>query len=222
MAQLSIYDKQRHHSKKDFTCSIGARDYIYITFRHESWKRFTNSEYIMVIRTDNGAFKFGDPKTTGIGSTFKLKTDKKGDPQTREHTRYLQIDGKKYPGFLEIARRTAGSYDFPKQEEPKKNEAVEFLKKLAETGDNVTPKTEPAPATYPPLNLGELFQLAINNAVALAFAKYKDDERIAQKAAWDSGYRRGFDAGIRHARQTDKDLANVTQNSEPDKDKWSI
>ena len=214
MAQLSIYDKQRHHSKKDFTCSIGARDYIYITFRHDTWKRFTSSEYIMVTRTDSGAFRFGDPKTAGIGTTFKLKTDKKGDPNTREHTRYLQIDGKKYPGFLEIARRTAGSYDFPKQEEPKKSEAEMFLRRL-ET-------EEPKTAEYPPLNLGELFQLAINNAVALAFAKYKDNEGVARKQAWDNGYRRGFDAGIAHARQTDKDLANVTPNTEPNKDKWSI
>ena len=116
MAQLSIFEKQRHHSEKDFTCSVGKRDRIYITFRHETWKRFTSTEYISVYIGKNGAIKFGDPKDTKmLAPCFKLKQGKAGDEETRATTRYLQLEGKKYPAILEQIRRTAGSYDFPPQ-----------------------------------------------------------------------------------------------------------
>lgn len=116
MAQLSIYDKLRHHSDKDFTCSIGKRERIYITFRHETWKRFTSTEYISVYIGKGGAIKFGDPKDTKmLAPCFKLQQGKAGNDDTRETTRYLQIEGKKYPAILEQIRRTAGSYDFPPQ-----------------------------------------------------------------------------------------------------------
>ena len=116
MAQLSIYDKLRHHSDKDFTCSIGKNDRIYITFRHNTWKRFTSTEYISVYLGKNGAIKFGDPKDTKmLAPCFKLQQGKAGNDDTRETTRYLQLEGKKYPAILEQIRRTAGSYDFPPQ-----------------------------------------------------------------------------------------------------------
>ena len=116
MAQLSIYDKLRHHSDKDFTCSIGKHDRIYITFRHNTWKRFTSTEYISVYLGQNGAIKFGDPKDTKmLAPCFKLQQGKAGNDDTRETTRYLQLEGKKYPSILEQVRRTAGSYDFPPQ-----------------------------------------------------------------------------------------------------------
>ena len=114
--QLSIYDKLRHHSDKDFTCSIGKRERIYITFRHETWKRFTSTEYISVYIGKGGALKFGDPKDTKmLAPCFKLQQGKAGNDDTRETTRYLQLEGKKYPAILEQVRRTAGSYDFPPQ-----------------------------------------------------------------------------------------------------------
>lgn len=116
MAQLSIYDKLKHHSDKDFTCSIGKHDRIYITFRHSTWKRFTSTEYISVYLGKNGAIKFGDPKDTKmLAPCFKLQQGKAGNDDTRETTRYLQLEGKKYPSILEQVRRTAGSYDFPPQ-----------------------------------------------------------------------------------------------------------
>ena len=125
MAQLSIYDKLRHHSDKDFTCSIGKRDRIYITFRHETWKRFTTTEYISVYIGKGGAIKFGDPKDTKVlAPCFKLQQGKAGDEETRATTRYLQLEGKKYPAILEQIRRTAGSYDFPEVTEDPKNENV--------------------------------------------------------------------------------------------------
>ena len=125
MAQLSIYDKLRHHSDKDVTCSIGKRDRIYITFRHETWKRFTSTEYISVYIGKGGAIKFGDPKDTKmLAPCFKLQQGKAGNDDTRETTRYLQIEGKKYPAILEQVRRTAGSYDFPEVTEDPKNENV--------------------------------------------------------------------------------------------------
>ena len=53
MAQLSIFEKQRHFSDKDLTISVGKYDTIYITFRHDSWKRFTDFDYIKTIEECN-------------------------------------------------------------------------------------------------------------------------------------------------------------------------
>ena len=159
MAQLSIYDKLRHHSDKDFTCSIGKRERIYITFRHETWKRFTSTEYISVYIGKGGALKFGDPKDTKmLAPCFKLQQGKAGNDDTRETTRYLQIEGKKYPAILEQIRRTAGSYDFPPQKvitiekalekNQKANNAIDSIEKynkvIVEQDGNVTKyKLEP-------------------------------------------------------------------------------
>lgn len=112
MAQLSIFDKQRHFSNKDMTISVGKGDYIYITFRHDSWKRFTDLNRITV-SVNNNTLSFGTPRTDQ-GVSFKLKMTH-GNPETFEHTRYIQISGKAWPAILEAARNMAGSYDFPKQ-----------------------------------------------------------------------------------------------------------
>lgn len=137
-AQLSIYDKLRHHSEKDFTCSIGKRDRIYITFRHGTWKRFTSTEYISVYIGKGGALKFGDPKDTKmLAPCFKLQQGKAGNDDTRETTRYLQIEGKKYPAILDQVRRTAGSYDFPPPKVITIEEPLKKLKKTQEAIDSV-------------------------------------------------------------------------------------
>ena len=148
---------------------------------------------------------------------FKLKTDKKGDPKTREHTRYLQIDGVKYPGFFEIAQRTAGSYDFPKEEakpeKSEKNEATEYLKKIYAESNQ---KAEP----YPPLNLGELIQIAINNAVATAFEAYLPGtfKEVLQKQ-FEEEYRRGRIKGFEEGKAyAEKPTPACTENP----DKWAI
>ena len=118
--QLSIFDKQRHHSHKDFTCSIGKHDVVYITFRNESWKRFTSGECITVTVRD-GVLRFGDPAKDTTAPAFKMKQNAKGYKSTVERTRYIQIEGKMHPAILEVVRQKAGSYDFPKQkEEPEK------------------------------------------------------------------------------------------------------
>lgn len=126
MAQLSVFDKLRHHSDKDFTCSIGKADRIYITFRHETWKRFTSTDYISVYIGNAGALKFGDPKNTKmLAPCFKLQQNKEGNEETKATTRYLQIEGKKYPAILDVVRRCAGSYDFPEvTADPKVNKVV--------------------------------------------------------------------------------------------------
>ena len=133
-SQLSIYDKLRHHSDKDFTCSIGKADRIYITFRHETWKRFTSTEYISVYIGNAGALKFGDPKNTKmLAPCFKLQQNKEGNEETKATTRYLQIEGKKYPAILDVVRRCAGSYDFPPEpmsEEEKKKLTEKIAKEL--------------------------------------------------------------------------------------------
>ena len=138
MAQLSIFEKQRHHSEKDFTCSVGKRDRIYITFRHETWKRFTSTEYISVYLGKNGAIKFGDPKDTKmLAPCFKLQQGKAGDEETRATTRYLQLEGKKYPAILEQVRRTAGSYDFPPQKVITIEKALEKNQKANKAIDSI-------------------------------------------------------------------------------------
>ena len=115
MGQMSIFEKQRHHSHKDFTCSIGKHDVVYITFRNESWKRFTTGECITVTVRD-GVLRFGDPAKDTTAPAFKMKKNAKGYKSTVERTRYIQIEGKMHPGILEVVRQKAGSYDFPKVE----------------------------------------------------------------------------------------------------------
>lgn len=127
MSQLSIYDKLKHYSDKDVTLSIGKHDVIYITFRHNSWKRFTPSEH-MTVSVEKNHLKFGSKEGQGI--TLKLKKSNYKS-ETAETSRYIQIDGKKYPAILEIAKRAQGSYDLPKQEE-KKPDVWDFKPKKPE------------------------------------------------------------------------------------------
>lgn len=147
MAQISIFDKTRHFSDKDFTCSIGKKDIVYCTFRNNSWKRFTESDSIAVYvkASKKGNYlRFGDPEKGAPGAVFKLgyKKDKKA---SREHTRYIQINGKNYPEILEIIRNKSGSYDFGpdsvhapkvkrqrKAKKPTTTEQIEDLKKAVE------------------------------------------------------------------------------------------
>ena len=137
MAQISIFDKTRHYSEKDFTCSIGKKDIVYFTFRNNSWKRFTESDSIAVYvkASKKGNYlRFGDPEKGAPGAVFKLGF-KKDDHESRKHTRYLQISGKNYPEILEIVRSKSGSYDFgpdsvhaPKAKRQRKPRAPELTK----------------------------------------------------------------------------------------------
>ena len=110
MAQLSIFEKQKHYSKKDFTCSIGKYDMIYLTFRNNSWKRFTQSEKIAVYISSKGTLRFDDP-VWGKGIVLKMKKGT-GHPDIVEKTRYVQISGKTWPNILAVVRNIVGSYDF--------------------------------------------------------------------------------------------------------------
>ena len=146
MAQLSMFEKQKHDSKKDFTCSIGQFDMVYITFRNKSWKRFTTSEHIAVYIGASGALKFDSPDC-GQGVILKMKTGK-GHPEIVESTRYVQLSGKKWPQILDVVRKTAGSYDFPEKCEDKletKQSEEEEWKELFKDAM----KKETRPALYP-------------------------------------------------------------------------
>ena len=127
MAQLSIFEKQRHFSDKDLTVSVGKYDTIYITFRHDSWKRFTDSDYIAVAIMDN-VLIFRDPDVCISWKSFKLKQTH-GNPKTYEHTRYVQISGKAWPEFLKAARNMVGSFDFDEEieEELETSEEPELI-----------------------------------------------------------------------------------------------
>ena len=133
MAQLSIFDKQRHRSDKDMTVSIGKGDTVYITFRHDSWKRFTQGDKIAVSVT-NDTLSFGDPDRDR-GVAFKLASNKAGNPETIEHTRYIKFCGKAWPALLEAARKMAGSYNFDEAPKLKATtpEQLEELKTALET-----------------------------------------------------------------------------------------
>ena len=128
MAQLSIFEKQRHFSDKDLTVSIGKYDTIYITFRHDSWKRFTDSDYIAIAIRDN-ILIFSDPYYEVSWKFFKLKQTH-GNPETYEHTRYVQISGKAWPEFLKAARNMVGSFNL---DEVDKND--EEIKEELETSE---------------------------------------------------------------------------------------
>lgn len=148
MAQLSIFDKQRHFSNKDMTISIGKGDYIYITFRHDSWKRFTDLNRITV-SVNNNKLSFGTPGTDQ-GVSFKLKMTH-GNPETFEHTRYIQISGKAWPAILEAARNMAGSYDFDKVVlDPTPEQVEEFKEKWQECNEPVEwkPLADPVPKGF--------------------------------------------------------------------------
>lgn len=110
MAQLSIFEKQKHYSKKDFTCSIGKYDMIYLTFRNNSWRRFTQSDKIAVYISSKGTLRFDDP-VWGKGIVLKMKKGT-GHPDIVEKTRYVQISGKTWPNILAVVRNIVGSYDF--------------------------------------------------------------------------------------------------------------
>lgn len=136
MAQLSIFEKQRHFSDKDLTVSIGKYDTIYITFRHDSWKRFTDSDYIAVVIKDN-VLIFGDPNEKISWVHFKLKQTH-GNPETYEHTRYVQISGKAWPEFLKAARNMVGSFNF--DEVDKNDEEIEEELETSEEPELIIPK----------------------------------------------------------------------------------
>lgn len=136
MAQLSIFEKQRHFSDKDLTVSIGKYDTIYITFRHDSWKRFTDSDYIAVAILDN-VLIFRDPDVCISWKSFKLKQTH-GNPKTYEHTRYVQISGKAWPEFLKAARNMVGSFNFDEVE--KVDEEIEEELETSEEPELIAPK----------------------------------------------------------------------------------
>ena len=103
MAQMTIFDKQRHFSNKDVTISVGKHSVVYVTFRNNSWTRITSNDF-MCVSVENGKIKFFDGNALK-GKRYKLKQNKSTP------CRYMQIT--QFPEVLEIAERTAGSYDLP-------------------------------------------------------------------------------------------------------------
>lgn len=116
MAQLSVFEKLKHFSDKDLTCSIGKNNSIDFVFRHDSWKQFTPSEHIAVYIGNTGKLKFDDPEKKK-GVIYKLKKSKAGTPSIAEHTRYMRINGQAHPELLEAAKKMIGDYNIPKRED---------------------------------------------------------------------------------------------------------
>ena len=114
MAQLSVFEKLKHFSDKDLTCSIGKNESIDFVFRHDVWKQFTPSEHIAVYIGSTGKLKFDDPdKKKGV--IYKLKKSKVGTPSIAEHTRYVRINGQAHPELLEAAKKMIGDYNIPRE-----------------------------------------------------------------------------------------------------------
>ena len=114
MAQLSVFEKLKHFSDKDITCSIGKNSSIDFVFRHDSWHQFTPSEHIAVYIGKTGKLKFDDPENKK-GVIYKLKKSKVGTPAIAEHTRYLRINGQAHPELLDAAQKIIGDYNIPRE-----------------------------------------------------------------------------------------------------------
>ena len=135
MAQISLFEKRKNYSDKDITVTVGMNDQIYITFRHFSWKLFTESDYIR-IWAEGGQIKMKDGLAREYhdkgGRILKLvKNIKRTECET---ARYLKINGKLMPDVLAIAENMNGkSFDFPvKVDEPKQEETPQTQTKVSE------------------------------------------------------------------------------------------
>ena len=105
MKQLSIYSRQKHHSKKDVTISIGQNDRVNITFRNESWKQITDNDYIRIWAV-NGCLKFGDGLKEKRGKKYKLFMSAKCTT-----ARYIHFTREIMPDAFAIIERNLGHKD---------------------------------------------------------------------------------------------------------------
>lgn len=135
MAQISLFEKRKNYSDKDITVTVGMNDQIYITFRHYSWKLFTNSDYVR-IWVEGGHIKMKDGLAREYhdkgGRILKLvKNIKRTECET---ARYLKINGKLMPDVLALAESMNGkSFNFPvKVDEPKQEETPQTQTKVSE------------------------------------------------------------------------------------------
>jgi len=135
MAQISLFEKRKNYSDKDITVTVGMNDQIYITFRHYSWKFFTNSDYVR-IWVEGGQIKMKDGLAREYhdkgGRILKLvKNIKRTECET---ARYLKINGKLMPDVLALAENMNGkSFNFPvKVDEPKQEETPQTQTKVSE------------------------------------------------------------------------------------------
>ena len=135
MAQISLFEKRKNYSDKDITVTVGMNDQIYITFRHYSWKLFTNSDYVR-IWVEDGQIKMKDGLAREYhdkgGRILKLvKNIKRTECET---ARYLKINGKLMPDVLALAESMNGkSFNFPvKVDEPKQEETPQTQTKVSE------------------------------------------------------------------------------------------
>ena len=135
MAQISLFEKRKNYSDKDITVTVGMNDQIYITFRHYSWKLFTNSDYVR-IWVEGGQIKMKDGLAREYhdkgGRILKLvKNIKRTECET---ARYLIINGKLMPDVLALAESMNGkSFNFPvKVDEPKQEETPQTQTKVSE------------------------------------------------------------------------------------------
>ena len=127
MAQISIFDKKQHRTHNDVTISVGQNNIVFITFRNESWLRFTDSEYIRVWTAHN-KLKFGNGLTCKRGRKYKLVINQKN--KNAEAYRYIKITGHAMPEVLAIAEKSAGSYNLPPRETTPEPENVGLIEDL--------------------------------------------------------------------------------------------
>jgi hypothetical protein len=91
---------------------------------------------------------FADPGKKPTAPSFALKQTH-GDPETTEHTRYLQISGKAWPAFLEAALNMVGSFNFDEALKLKVTDS-EQIEKLKEAMAKAEPmKLEPLEEPIP-------------------------------------------------------------------------
>ena len=125
---------RKNYSDKDITVTVGMNDQIYITFRHYSWKLFTNSDYVR-IWVEGGQIKMKDGLAREYhdkgGRILKLvKNIKRTECET---ARYLKINGKLMPDVLALAENMNGkSFNFPVKVDEPKEETPQTQTKVSE------------------------------------------------------------------------------------------
>ncbi len=167
MAQVSIFDKQRHHSDKDITISVGAYDRVYITLRNKCWERLTKDPDYIRVWAEKGTICFGSPNNNK-GKAYKLSKKHEID------TRYVVVSADS--AVVDAAKAKAGSYDVPKKEVEQiigarnsskfDDDLILSCPTVKKEPYEIKPAPTPAPtklATITAIELAELLSLAVNN-----------------------------------------------------------
>lgn len=144
MKQLSIYSRQKHHSNKDVTISIGQDERVHITFRNSCWTHITKDEYIRIY-ANNGKLVFDD-SASKKGKKYKLFVSTKTPT-----TRYVDFKKNALPECYAVIERKLGAHDCYNFNLDEIRPPVE--KETTPTADTATKTPTPATEATPHVNI---------------------------------------------------------------------